>query len=534
VTATPNPSAPSNVTVDNIKNTNRAGSKAISCQNGCNLLDGCFVAGTLVHLPSGKKPIEEIQAGEKIYTFDETSGQWVISTVEEPLTRTGKEFVRLYTATDTILSTSNHPYYLPARQNYVEAIALRKGMILHTISGKPLVVDSVAVLNMELLVYNLEVAVHHNFFVGNSGVLVHNDCRVTAAGVKNSDLEAVFPASSLDQIKTQLGERLGTLMPNGDINSQTIDLNQFFRFNAPTGETARAAFIQDRLRTWKRLEDAGKKVMFTDRNKLEQFHQLSEPNQLLYAKLNEASNGKDGGTIFKFLNDVENTPGFKATLNKVENEILNRVLVRYKNGVTATAGEVDFAQTTINVLPPGTLKDRIDHWFSIAKQKDDFVNVKSQNATNLQNDVDTRLLVNNITELQPFINAGYNKSRAVQLYQSQGVGIWCTPDQLLWKPVYKANGQLNYLQGIINDAKLTSNAPWTPNQKEIFITPFVNDPDLKEIEVWIKTEGIGDGFDVLEDFITQKVIIKRQDIWKSIGDISGNGDYSQTVKQFEQ
>ena len=77
-------------------------------------------------------------------------------------------------ATDTIGTTSNHPFWSVDRQAYVQAGQLRIGERLHTYSGDTKRVISKLARPGPQPVYNLEVFAEHVYYVGQDGLLVHN------------------------------------------------------------------------------------------------------------------------------------------------------------------------------------------------------------------------------------------------------------------------------------------------------------------------------------------------------------------------
>jgi len=80
-----------------------------------------------------------------------------------------------YTGTETIDSTTNHPYFVVG-YGFVEAGNLRPGDTILLANGENRKVDSVEIefLDDPVTVYNFEVADWHTYFVGDTGVLVHN------------------------------------------------------------------------------------------------------------------------------------------------------------------------------------------------------------------------------------------------------------------------------------------------------------------------------------------------------------------------
>ena len=71
-----------------------------------------------------------------------------------------------------------HPFYVP-NSGWVKAIELRAGDILVLQSGKYVIVEKIQheILETPVTVYNFEVEDFHTYYVGESSILVHNDCK---------------------------------------------------------------------------------------------------------------------------------------------------------------------------------------------------------------------------------------------------------------------------------------------------------------------------------------------------------------------
>ncbi len=70
--------------------------------------------------------------------------------------------------------TPPHRFFSETRQDWVAAGELRVGESLRTNSGEAVTLESTALKAGEHRVYNLEVEQEHQFYVGETGVLVHN------------------------------------------------------------------------------------------------------------------------------------------------------------------------------------------------------------------------------------------------------------------------------------------------------------------------------------------------------------------------
>jgi len=134
------------------------------------------VAGTLVATKEGLRPIEDVQAGDFVWSRSYESGaeEWkrVVGTFETQ----NKAVVTLITEgpaseRETLKVTSEHP--LMTSGGWVEAGQLEPGQIVIARDRWVRVVE-VITTGETATVYNFEVADFHTYFVGDSGVWAHN------------------------------------------------------------------------------------------------------------------------------------------------------------------------------------------------------------------------------------------------------------------------------------------------------------------------------------------------------------------------
>ena len=137
----------------------------------------CFVAGTLVLTETGQEPIETITEGEYVYATDPETGESGYKQVVQTYVNETNELVHVKTDGDEIVCTREHPFYVPVR-GWTAACDLRAGDILVRSNGEYVVVESVEheLLEAPIAVYNFEVEDFHTYYVGDTSVLVHNDC----------------------------------------------------------------------------------------------------------------------------------------------------------------------------------------------------------------------------------------------------------------------------------------------------------------------------------------------------------------------
>jgi hypothetical protein len=148
----------------------------------------CFVAGTLVHMASEDepdlrgetvKPIESVAAGDIVWAWSEDEHTLVRRTVTRLFRHSDKPVLEIGCivgngAVQTITATPEHPFWIEGR-GWVGANELRAGDVLKVIDVGSAHVARVVDTGGKADVYNFEVDGAHNYFVGRTGFLVHND-----------------------------------------------------------------------------------------------------------------------------------------------------------------------------------------------------------------------------------------------------------------------------------------------------------------------------------------------------------------------
>ncbi|HAS42534.1 MAG TPA: hypothetical protein DCS93_18790, partial [Microscillaceae bacterium] len=164
----------------------------------------CFVAGTQVWLSDYRRMnIEQVKKGQFVRAFDINIGQETIGKVKQTMVKEATKLVKIYTITDTLLVTPEHPFYINKR--WLNAGKLKKGDTLTSFSHQDLlatqspflenhstiIIDSVSLKDTLVKVYNFTVDKYHNYYVGNTGALVHNNCFFTINTSGLRDLNVV-------------------------------------------------------------------------------------------------------------------------------------------------------------------------------------------------------------------------------------------------------------------------------------------------------------------------------------------------------
>ena len=162
---------------DTIATVAEVGTMIISAASAYDL---CFIEGTLVKAAEGLVPIEEIEAGNYVWAWDEESGQVALRQVVETYINDTSELVHVFVAGEEIVSTPNHPFYSPVK-GWTEACRLRAGDILVLVNGEYVVVEKVQheLLEAPTKVYNFQTEGFHTYFITSVGILVHNSCGKT-------------------------------------------------------------------------------------------------------------------------------------------------------------------------------------------------------------------------------------------------------------------------------------------------------------------------------------------------------------------
>ncbi len=127
---------------------------------------GCFPAGTPVETRNGLRAIESLDIGDEVLSLDDDGAMRYC-----PISRTHKTVeCGYYLINSTIRVTGSHPFRIG--DEWVKVQDLTVGAVLLGRNLEPVVVESIALVDVPVRVYNIEVSGAHTFFAG--GVLVHN------------------------------------------------------------------------------------------------------------------------------------------------------------------------------------------------------------------------------------------------------------------------------------------------------------------------------------------------------------------------
>ncbi len=139
---------------------------------------GCFTGGTPVHTLRGLLHIEDIKPDDYVLAYDQMTGEWEWRRVIQTSVRHDRQIVELRFEDDEgniekIRCTAEHPFGLK-NYGWIAAKDLLPGDEIFTSSGGWIRVTAGTWMSERQTVYNFEVEGLHNYFVGETGIWVHN------------------------------------------------------------------------------------------------------------------------------------------------------------------------------------------------------------------------------------------------------------------------------------------------------------------------------------------------------------------------
>lgn len=133
----------------------------------------CFVAGTKVWTQQGRVPIEQIKIGDRVLSQDPDTGELAFKLVLNTTLRPPSPMIKVAVDGEDIVTTLGHPMWV-AEKRWRMAKLLEVGDQLHGVSGI-LTIDEVDDQMPMNEAHNLVIADWATYFVGEKGVLVHDN-----------------------------------------------------------------------------------------------------------------------------------------------------------------------------------------------------------------------------------------------------------------------------------------------------------------------------------------------------------------------
>jgi hypothetical protein len=132
----------------------------------------CFAKGTPVWTNIGQKPIETLQLGDLVVAQDVYSGELKYKPVIAITVRPPSAMLKINVEKEPLITTLGHPFWVPGA-GWQMAKELDPGTKLHGITGANRIQSIEPAPDAEA--YNLVVADFNTYFVGDAGVLVHDN-----------------------------------------------------------------------------------------------------------------------------------------------------------------------------------------------------------------------------------------------------------------------------------------------------------------------------------------------------------------------
>ncbi|HWM87280.1 MAG TPA: polymorphic toxin-type HINT domain-containing protein [Kofleriaceae bacterium] len=168
------------------------------CKGGkCDKPGVCFAPGTPVLSADGMVAIEELEAGDLVWSRDEHTGEEgyrpvvrTFVTPDQPLLSVMLEDG--HGGGETLEVTAEHPFQVDGR-GWVAAMDLRPDDQVVSAGGGRLRVSGSSATSRRTTVYNFEVEEFHTYFVGEGAAWVHNECKtpeeIAAAKKELADID---------------------------------------------------------------------------------------------------------------------------------------------------------------------------------------------------------------------------------------------------------------------------------------------------------------------------------------------------------
>ena len=170
----------------------------------------CFLFDTPVHCESGMVPIGQLKVGDNVLALNPADEDFkpVSCKIVALLTKEVTGYYKLtFSSGDILQVTAEHPFWSPAEKCWVPVKELKvSGEVLLLSKEKVTLVQKIFV-NETVSVHNITVDNLHTYFVGGSGILVHN--KAAARGFTKALEEGVSQVEKLKNPPNPYGKKGG-------------------------------------------------------------------------------------------------------------------------------------------------------------------------------------------------------------------------------------------------------------------------------------------------------------------------------------
>lgn len=148
-------------------------SSELSSGELCTQRDEGLLAGTLVKVPFGYVPIEELQVGDLVISQNELGilETDIVTAIEQT---TVHQIVRITVAGISVDVADGHQFFTPLVKSWIQAYQCSYRDELLSFPRRALPIDSVEIIYGTFEVIKLSIENNHNFFVSERALLVHN------------------------------------------------------------------------------------------------------------------------------------------------------------------------------------------------------------------------------------------------------------------------------------------------------------------------------------------------------------------------
>jgi hypothetical protein len=147
----------------------------------------CFTKGTSIWTKTGQRPVETLQLGDLVLAQNVETGELSYKPVIGRTVRPPSQIVGVKLDREEIQTTLGHPFWV-AGTGWQMAKELKAGAVLHGMNSSTRIRETKELDQQEA--YNLVVADFNTYFVGETGVLVHDNTPRTPTRAKVPGLAA--------------------------------------------------------------------------------------------------------------------------------------------------------------------------------------------------------------------------------------------------------------------------------------------------------------------------------------------------------